>query len=120
MANTVNVVVTCTNRKTRSVPSALRLRRLKGRNLEENAAAWISRLVSHQAPGVPACELYSGDHWHVARSLVEEGLRSNCRVNIWVCSAGYGLVPLGAELRPYSATFTAENPDAVCRLGSDI
>jgi len=34
-------------------------------------------------------------------------------VRLWVCSAGYGLIPADAPIRPYSATFAGPHPDSV-------
>jgi hypothetical protein len=55
--------------------------------------------------------LYAGEHWDVARRLSSNS--SNRATELWVCSAGYGLVPAEAPLRPYSATFAAGNADSV-------
>jgi hypothetical protein len=35
-------------------------------------------------------------------------------VRVWICSAGYGLVPLASRLAPYSATFGMGHPDSIC------
>jgi hypothetical protein len=39
------------------------------------------------------------------------------RANLWVASAGYGLIPAEAQVRPYSATFAASEEDGVWRSG---
>jgi len=38
-------------------------------------------------------------------------------VRIWVCSAGYGLLPIDTPLTPYSATFAPGQLDSVCTTG---
>lgn len=38
----------------------------------------------------------------------------------WVCSAGYGLVPITAPLRPYAATFAFGHPDSVGSTADSI
>ncbi len=120
MAKQLNVIVTCTNSKTREVPEALRLREVRGRSIEERCEQWTSLLSTHAIEPGPARELYSGDHWYVSRDLETEGHLAGFAVRIWVCSAGYGLVPLEANLRPYSATFTEENPDAIRRFRGGV
>lgn len=65
-----------------------------------------------------AGDLYGGEHWQVALSLPAEGERRRRSVNLWVCSAGYGLVPVDALLRPYGATFTSGQADSVLRPGA--
>ena len=34
---------------------------------------------------------------------------------MWICSAGYGLIPISSSVAPYSATFRTGDPDSVCR-----
>jgi hypothetical protein len=111
----LNVVVTCTKRKTRSPEPHLQLRHLGERDIEERVARWIE-LVSGSEAQVRAADLYCGDHWSIARSLPHYGERFGHRIRLWVCSAGYGLIADDAPLAPYSATFSSSHPDAVARL----
>ena len=113
---TVNVVVTCTKQKTVPIPKELRLGLVRSSTLEKRAERWISKLKSSRATTTPAETLYSGDHWQIAKSLTRVGLANGLRVQLWVCSAGYGLVAIGSQLHPYSATFSASHPDSV-RMG---
>jgi hypothetical protein len=53
--------------------------------------------------------MYAGEHWDIARRLT----RHHPGSRLWVCSAGYGLVPAEAPIRPYSATFSGNHPDAI-------
>ncbi len=41
--------------------------------------------------------------------------RPGRHVNVWVCSAGYGLVPVEASIASYAATFALNHPDSVVR-----
>jgi hypothetical protein len=72
------------------------------------AKAWIGRLKAERTPAVPALDLYTGEHWHVARRLTEPD-----GPTLWACSAGYGLVRADAPLRPYAATFSPGHADSV-------
>lgn len=105
----VHIIVTCTNRKQRAVPEELQLRSLTQLGTAGRFDAWIKRLSSSDAPAVPVGQLYAGDQWQIARTLHTKV--ENART--WICSAGYGLVPLDAELRPYAATFATDQPDSV-------
>lgn len=77
------------------------------------AERWWRRLSTHSTETLPAVDLYGGDHWSVARSLPETAIASGLDAYLWVASAGYGLVPAEARLRPYSATFAAGHSDSV-------
>ena len=107
----IHVVVTCTNLKTRPVPAHLRLRDVTGTRLAPRLNAWIRRLSDEATPAIPARELYAGQHWDVARRLPSTA--PDLDIVMWICSAGYGLIPSDARIRPYSATFANTHADRV-------
>jgi hypothetical protein len=110
----VHVLVTCANRKTADPASALTLRTVPRSPVTARCRAWIRRLkAAATTPSTPAEDLYAGDHWQVVRSLRTLVKGDNLSVSVWIVSAGYGLIPLHADIRPYSATFSTNNPDSV-------
>ena len=108
-----NILVTCANRKGVATAPGLMLRTLGGEDIDDRALAWVKLLDRSTAPTCPAHDLYGGDHWQVVRSLKAVGEASRVAVDVWVCSAGYGLVPVHAPLRSYAATFSSGHPDSV-------
>lgn len=103
----VHVIVTCANRKTAPVPPELHLGSVRAHGIEQRASRWITRLADPgSAARLPARDLYAGEHWMIARSLEAA---SPGQVRLWVCSAGYGLIPAGAAVRPYAAAFSGES-----------
>jgi hypothetical protein len=64
-------------------------------------------------------DLYAGDHWRVVRTLPDAGLAAGYEPELWVLSAGYGLVSGTAPLHAYSATFASGHQDSIAeRTGS--
>jgi len=112
LAGTVNIVVTCTKQKTRTPPDRMRLRGIPQVSAEQRARRWGNRLETATEDTVSAKRLYAGDHWAVARDLPELGTPKR-RINIWIASAGYGLISIDEQLQPYSATFSNPHPDTV-------
>lgn len=109
LGGAVNVVVTCTKSKRGTVAPERRLRAVPSGPLRQRAKDWIDRLRDQRTALVEVTDLYSGDHWSTVRSL-----RSPClEIDLWVCSAGYGLVHLKDHIAPYSATFSRNHPDSV-------
>jgi hypothetical protein len=109
--HTVHVIVTCTNRKTMPIPTALRLENVPRCATEARAREWIARLTgTSSTPLIAAQDLYAGEHWMIARGL--PGRAACAQVRLWICSAGYGLIPAEAQIRPYAATFSG-GPDRV-------
>lgn len=103
----VNLVVSCSNRKTAAPSERLRLGSIRIGSVEHRAAEWIDRLESDPSETRPALQLYCGDHWSIASSLSKDGITT------LVASAGYGLVPIDAPLKPYGATFDSRHEDRV-------
>lgn len=112
----VNLVVTCTKRKTRTPIPGLRLGEVAAESAEARAELWAERLRTATGDRIPAFDLYAGDHWSVVRSIPRTGARSGHEVKLWICSAGYGLISAEAEVHPYSATFSSRHADQVHRF----
>jgi len=93
----------------------LRLRDVDAGDLTAAFSDWVDRLESLPAKRTAVESLYAGDHWKVVRTLQRSATASGLRATIWVCSAGYGLLPLDVEIKPYSATFSNRDSDSVCR-----
>ena len=102
---TVHVIVTCANRQTLPVPPRLRLDSVAGHDTTQRAREWARRLSgTGSVPLIAAQNLYAGEHWMIARGL--PGRVGHAPTRLWVCSAGYGLIPADAMVRPYAATFS--------------
>lgn len=95
----IQVVVSCTDRK--SIPPSpwLRASSLPSTSVEERLETWLDRL-GRAADSTSARSLYQGEHWAVARDLDSRGV-----ANVWVASAGFGLVAIDAQMTAYQATF---------------
>ena len=68
---------------------------------------WQEKLDQVVSPLVPARDLYSGAHWN--KTLAVQKVLSNLShitSELWILSAGYGLIPENEPLKPYSATFS--------------
>jgi hypothetical protein len=109
---TVHLVASCTERKRATVHDDLCLGSLGG---EPSAPEWLARLGSVDVAGVPARDLYGGEHWKLVLDLEQQLQTRHEDVRLWVASAGYGLMSADAELRPYSATFSPNTRDSVAK-----
>ena len=105
----VNVVVTCTKDKRYSVAEECRLRNVTGDSLPVRLKEWQARLKRNWRNRVLVEGLYAGDHWANVRSFRS----SFFDIDIWVCSAGFGLVRFDDSITPYAATFSGNHPDSV-------
>lgn len=109
----LRVLVSCADRKRVQVPDRLRLGSLSWRGARQTAKWWIGRLDIPDETTRSAKDLYAGDHWSVAMSLTSLADSLGLDIEVWVASAGYGLIGLLDQVKPYSATFTAGSADSV-------
>jgi hypothetical protein len=113
MRTDLHIIASCTKRKRTPVPPELRLRELREAEPGVRARSWWSRLHEHPHPTLPAESLYAGEHWRVVLELPPLALQARLRPRLWVASAGYGLIPSDAPIRPYSASFSRDDEDSV-------
>lgn len=120
MKQRINIIVTCTKRKRLPPSPELMLRNIKADDMSEGFATWVERLSASKSKTLTARELYAGDHWSVVKTLERIASSSGLDALVWVCSAGYGLISLDSKIKSYSATFSPNNEDSVCKwLNSD-
>ncbi|MGW3854077.1 hypothetical protein [Micromonospora arida] len=112
----VHIVVTCTNRKNNSVPADLHVRDLSSYLPRQRLTEWIRRLSEANRPSTVVTSLYAGEHWAGARQLAPS---VGVEAQLWVCSAGYGLIPTTAHVHPYAATFALGSDDSVGQSSSE-
>ncbi len=107
----VNVVVTCTKSKTVAVPESLKLRAVKRGSVEERSSSWFQRLQNSSADRFQVRNIYKGDHWAAAKDICD--IANGEKNQVWVSSAGFGLLSLDDRVPGYSATFSGAHPDCV-------
>ena len=110
---TIHVIITCSNQMSHPIPIQLQLGQVLGRSPTQRLHKWIARLSrTNCAPKIPARDLFAGEHWSVARKF-HAMHRPGEDIRLWVCSAGYGLIPVDAPIMPYHATLTPGQADSV-------
>jgi hypothetical protein len=113
--NVVNVVVTCTKDKRVPVPEECQLRTVFGKTIPDRMREWQTRTNRHWTQSVPAKDLYAGDHWANVKAFES----SHFQIDVWICSAGFGLVRYDDKIAPYAATFSRSHPDSVAAMLPD-
>ncbi|MDW2745261.1 DUF6884 domain-containing protein [Atlantibacter subterraneus] len=97
----VHLIVTCTRRKTVSAGETVFP---DERDVEKAYGVWMERLAQarRRSPPMTAGELYTGQHWsRAAAAAARNG------AEMWVISAGLGLLHVSDPVVPYEATFSS-------------
>lgn len=97
----VHLIVTCTRRKTVPAGDAVFP---DERDVERAYGLWLERLAQARrgSPAMTAGELYTGQHWsRAAAAAARNG------AEMWVISAGLGLLHVSDPVVPYEATFSS-------------
>jgi hypothetical protein len=82
----LQIVVTCTKRKTQPIPAALKVRSLCKDTVLHRSAEWMQRLSAAKEERITAGDIYCGDHWQTVKALVPTAEASGYKANIWICS----------------------------------
>ena len=105
--------MSCTNRKRFEGPPETAVHEIGGKDLPARLKIWKRNLRVAAAREHCADDLYMGDHWSVVRTIPGEADKSGLRVQIWICSAGYGLIRPETPIKAYRATFTRGEDDYI-------
>jgi hypothetical protein len=114
----IALVVACSQRKHTPPPTELRLSSINGAR-DRRIIEWTRRIQKAEAREHRAVDLYGGDHWRAAREAYRLALQYSSRAELWVISAGYGLITSSKLIKPYSATFASTSADSVWRGPQD-
>ncbi len=103
------LVVNCVKKKRRPIAPELRLGDVAPISADHRLREWVQRIQARRHPRMAARSIYSGDYWSVACDIVGEYPLSD----LWICSAGVGLVSSATPIPAYSATFARGDVDSV-------
>lgn len=97
----LHLIITCTRRKTVAAGNIVFP---KGCDAVRTYEAWLQMLEQAliKQPLMTAGELYSGQHWQRAVNATE-----STGAEMWVLSAGLGLLHISDRVVPYEATFSS-------------
>jgi hypothetical protein len=106
MAKKLIIVSTCTNSK-RSRPSpGCRLDECLCGSYKDTAKKWLKNIESPHVKKYLARHLYAGSHWKETLKCLAVAEQNKLFPELWVLSAGHGLVPADYKIASYSATFS--------------
>lgn len=114
----IALVVACSQRKRTPPPLELRLSSIDT-GPDERPTEWSRRIHEVEASQHRAQDLYIGDHWRAACEAYRLAQQYSNRAELWVISAGYGLIASSKLIKSYGATFATGSEDSVWRGPSE-
>jgi hypothetical protein len=114
----VVLVVACSRRKHLIPPADLLLSSINAPP-EQRLVEWKRRIREVEARRRRAHDLYAGDHWRAVCEAYRLTRQYSSRAELWVISAGYGLISSDKLIKPYGATFATHTADSVWRGPAD-
>jgi len=102
----VHLITSCTQSKAAKYGEALPLSACSEHS-GFTPEKWLRELSLRPKKG-PALEVYTGDHWSVSKDIVK-----NYVDELWVLSAGYGLINARTDIASYDATFSSGNRNSI-------
>jgi hypothetical protein len=105
----IQVIVICAANKTVDIPKELQFSKFPTLDIEESINEWINRLKSTKVDLVKMINLYKGGYWNIVKDI-----NSNPKVdNVWVLSAGYGIVNVNQNVKPYAIALKDNSYDSI-------
>lgn len=120
MIRPLTIVVTCTNRKTTLPSAALQVRTLTSASVEERAGEWTSRVANDKGPRTPVRDLYCGEQWQHAMHIAIRAAGRGWAPDMYVASAGLGLLGIEETIPSYAATFAPYEADSIAKSAAEL
>jgi hypothetical protein len=100
------IISTCSSLKRFPIPVGCELEGYKQKPHEQVLSAWLETIQDTKWLKYSAENLYIGSHWKEIMECVKIGQGLGFSPELWVVSAGWGLVSSDFNMTPYSATFS--------------
>lgn len=120
----IHIIANCASRK--RLPSVAEFSALQKTDLEKRAKSWWEILngissqtsnkkvaFSNKNTKIKARDLYIGSYWSIVRQLPEKAHLAGFETDLWVISAGYGLISGDDSICSYSATFAQGDENSI-------
>lgn len=115
----INLITTCTNGKNGNGHNALNLSEYSSGKTPSNVLiqSWCnaSKEAISKSAFIHVQDLYKGGHWATAKSICNQ-----YPIDLWVLSAGLGLLHSNDKVVPYQATFSTGYQESIPLFSNDF
>ena len=100
------ILSTCSSLKQFPIYADCKLDDYRGSQYEQVLIDWLETVKSPTKKKYPAEDLYIGSNWKEILSCVKTAKRVGFVSELWIISAGWGLIPANFKITPYAASFS--------------
>jgi hypothetical protein len=102
----VLILSTCSSLKRFPIDSECKLDGYKGEPYDLVLSNWLETIQGPTNQKFPAEDLYIGSNWKEVLSCAKTASSVGFVPQLWVVSAGWGLIPANFKITPYAASFS--------------
>ena len=114
----INIISSCTSSKKYSPSNLLELTNIDDHLLLEDACdLWINNININESTQYKASQLYKGAAWKVTLDI-KEILDKKTPTNLYVASAGYGLIHSDKKIYSYDCTFSPGDSNSISKFNN--
>ena len=100
------ILSTCSSLKQFPIDADCKLGDYSGSQYKQVLNDWLATVQSPTKKKFPAENLYIGSNWKEVLCCMETAKRVGFIPELWVVSAGWGLIPANFKITPYAASFS--------------
>ncbi len=112
----INIISSCTNSKKQIAVESLKIANLESdMSLDKAIQIWNNNIKKKEDTTHKALEVYKGGAW---QSTIEtkDVLSVKFQTNLYIASAGYGLISSDEEICPYDSTFASSTVNSISKF----
>jgi len=116
----INIIASCTSGKKYPSSNLLDLSNMDDNLLLENASeSWAKSIYINNSPLYKASQLYKGAAWK-ATLEIKDILSSKIKTDLYIASAGYGLIHSDKEIYSYDCTFSSGDSNSISKFSNHL
>ncbi|MGK0469100.1 DUF6884 domain-containing protein [Clostridium sp.] len=109
----INIISSCTNSKKQTPSKSLQIENFNDdMDLEDIIRIWNSNIKAKGRTAFKATELYKGGSWQATLDTKEK-LFIKYKTELFIASAGYGLIHAEEKILPYDSTFASSTKNSI-------
>lgn len=109
----INIISSCTNSKKQSPNKSLKIENFhKSMHLEDIIKTWDNNIQKQEETTYKVSELYKGGSWKASIDT-KKVLLTKYKTELYIASAGYGLIHSEEKILPYDCTFASSTINSI-------